>query len=156
MKYSLKVFASPMFAYNVLLLFNFKWFLPFLCRDSGKFRLCHFALLQTQWFDDSIQRPTTLDLKNFKWQLLKIFKELKACSFCTSGQWRPYCLILILTLRISRYLRQSLAMFKPIKMWQISPRESYVAAARVISGGLHSDRHLFIWWPPHNYIAAAT
>lgn len=32
-KYLLKIFASLMFTYNVLLLFNFKHYLPFLCRN---------------------------------------------------------------------------------------------------------------------------
>ena len=77
-KYSLKIFASPMFTYNVLLLFNFKCFLPFLCRDLSKFQRCHFVLLQTKQCDVNILWATTLILKNFKGQLLQLYKNLSS------------------------------------------------------------------------------
>lgn len=52
-KYSLKIFAAPLFTYNVLLIFNFKRFPPFLYSDLRKSRLCNFILLQTSQCDIS-------------------------------------------------------------------------------------------------------
>lgn len=50
-KYSLKIFAAPLFTYNIWLIFNFKRFPPFLYRDLRKSRRCNFILLKTSQCD---------------------------------------------------------------------------------------------------------
>lgn len=65
-KLFLKLFASPLFTYNILLLFNFRCFLPFPCRALSKLRRCNFVLLQTLQCDVTFQRATTLILKSYR------------------------------------------------------------------------------------------
>lgn len=54
-KYSLKIFATPLFFYNVLLFYDFKRVLTFLHRDLSKSHHYRFVLLQTQQCDVNLR-----------------------------------------------------------------------------------------------------
>lgn len=106
-KYSLKIFAAPLFTYNVLLIFNFKRFPPFLYSDLRKSRRCNFILLQTSQCDISSTGnnsdlniiPKGIFSKYFKylWNAVSVLNIMK----CRDKQaiHRPYCRVLILTRR---------------------------------------------------------